>query len=320
MDAFVLDVRYTFRMLRQRPWVTTVILLTLAIGIGANTAIFSFVDAVLLKPLPYPNSSRMVSLWERRPTGQSNAMSALNYLDYARDSEVFEQTAATTICCSSTLLGGDPSPTPLADLKVSASYFDMFGVKAAHGRTFLPDEDQPGHTRVVVLSHHVWASRFGSDQSLVGRTIRVDDQPYTVVGVMPAEGAFDRSYDVWLPISFEGDRMNRSSHWLLSLTGDAIGLLKPGVTIQQARADLDMIAARLSTAYPDTNKGWGVVVEPYGNTIASADRHRSLYLAVTAVGIVLLIACVNVVNMLLTWALVRERECDCCFPIEHGLS
>jgi putative ABC transport system permease protein len=308
MDAFVHDVRYMIRILRQRPWVTTVILLTLAIGIGANTAIFSFVDAILVKPLPYPNAGRIVSIWERRPSGQPNAMSALNYVDYARESHVFERVAATTICCSVTMLGGDPSPLPMAGLKVSASYFDVFGVKAAYGRTFLPGEDQPGHNRVVVISHRVWASRFGSDRGLIGRTIRLDDQSYTVVGVMPAMSAFDRSYGLWLPVSFEGDRLNRSSHWLLSLNGGAVGLLNAGVTVQQARAELEGVAGRLATAYPDTNQGWGVVVESYGNTIATADLHRSLYLAVTAAGIVLLIACVNVANMLLAWALARDRE------------
>src|SRR2546428_6375416 len=152
MDGFRHDVRYAVRVLRQQPWVTTVVLLTLALGIGANTAIFSFVNAILLKPLPYPNADRIVGVFERRPTGQSNSMSTLNYLDYAA-SDVFEHVAATTICCSPTMLSDGATPSPLAGLKVSAAYFEVFGAKPLLGRTFASNEDQPGHNRVVVLSH-----------------------------------------------------------------------------------------------------------------------------------------------------------------------
>src|SRR5262245_37937716 len=227
VDLFVHDLRHGVRVLLQRPSVTIVVLLTLAIGIGANTAIFSFADAILLKPLPYANANRIVGIWERRPSGQATAMSALNYLDYARESRVFEHMAATTVCCGMTLLGGEPSPTPLASLKVSASYFEVFGAKAEYGRTFVIGEDQPGHDHVVVLSHRVWALRFGSDPMLVGRTIRLDGQPFTVIGVMPKDSPFDRSFiEIWLPVPFEGDRLNRGSHWLLSLSGGALGLLK----------------------------------------------------------------------------------------------
>ena len=309
MDAFVHDVRYALRVLRQRPGVTLVVLLTLSIGIGANTAIFSFADAILLRPLPYANADRIVGIWERRPSGQATAMSALNYLDYARESGVFAHIAATTVCCGPTLLGGEPYPTPLASLKVSASYFDVFGAKAAYGRTFAAGDDQPGHDQVVVLSHRVWASRFGSDPTLIGRTIRLDERPFTVIGVMPENSPFDRGFiEIWVPVSFDGERRNRGSHWLLSLSGGALGLLKPGISIEKARAEMDTVAARLSIEYPDTNKGWGVVLEPYENVVANSDLRRSLYLAVAAVVLVLLIACVNIANVLLAWALARERE------------
>src|SRR5262249_27737115 len=161
-----------------------------------------------LKPLPFPNASRIVSIWERRPTGQWNAMSALNYLDYAHHSHTLADTAATAVCCGATILAGDPSPTPLASLKVPASYFDVMGTKAAYGRTFLPGDDQAGHRRVVVLSHRIWSSHFGSDTGVLGRTIRLDDGPYTVIGIMP-ESPFDRGFvEVWVPVSFEGDRLN----------------------------------------------------------------------------------------------------------------
>jgi putative ABC transport system permease protein len=307
VDLLLQDVRYAVRMIRQRPWVTAVVLVTLAIGIGANTAIFSFVNAILLKPLPYPAADRIVGLWERRPTGQSNSMSTLNYLDYAA-SDVFEHVAATAICCSATMLDDGPTPTPLAGLKVSAPYFDVFGAKAQLGRTFAAGEDQPGRNRVVVLSHRLWVSRFGSDPGLVGRTIRLDNQPYTVIGVMPANSPFDRSFiELWLPIPLD-QHMNRSNHWMLTLTGGGIGLLKPGVTVERARAELGAIAARLAREHPDTNKGWGVTLDRYSDIVAREDLRPSLYLMMAAVATVLLIACVNVANMKLAWALARDRE------------
>lgn len=302
------DLRYALRGLRRSPGVAAVILLTLAIGIGVNTAIFSFVDAILLKPLPYPNADRIVGIWERRPSGQPNSMTTLNYLDYARQNSVFERIAATTGCCALTILNGEPAVTLFA-LHVSPQYFDVFGASAALGRTFVAGDDEPGRDHVIVLSHRVWASHFGSDPALIGKPIRINGEPHTVIGVMPEHGPFDRMIvEAWLPLTFTPDRMNRTSHWLLWLTGGAIARLKPGVTIEAARADLDAIGARMSVDYPDTNKGWGAVVEPYATIVAGRDLQRSLYVLLAAVGSVLLICCVNVANVMLARALARERE------------
>jgi len=309
VSAFIQDVRYAARTFRTNAGVTAVVLLTLALGIGVNAAIFSFVDAILLKPLPYPNADRIVGIWERRPSGQPNSMTTLNYLDYAKQSTVFERIAATTACCAYTMLGGDPAPTAMIALLVSPSYFDILGATAAHGRTFMPGDDHPGRDHVVVLSHRLWASRFGSDASLVGRTIQLDAEPHTVIGVMPENSPFDRMYvELWLPLTFGPDRMNRTSHWLLSLTGGALGLLKPGVTIDRARAEMEAIGARLSAAYPNTNKGWSAVLQPYATIVVGKDLQQSLYLLLAAVGMVLLIGCVNVANMMLARGLARERE------------
>jgi len=223
------DLRYALRGLRRSPGVAAVILLTLAIGIGVNTAIFSFVDAILLKPLPYPNADRIVGIWERRPSGQPNSMTTLNYLDYARQNSVFERIAATTGCCGLTILNGEPAVTLFA-LHVSPQYFDVFGASAALGRTFAAGDDEPGRDHVIVLSHRAWASRFGSDPALVGKAVRINGEPHTVIGVMPEHGPFDRMIvEAWLPLTFTPDRMNRTSHWLLWLTGGAIARLKPGV-------------------------------------------------------------------------------------------
>src|SRR5438552_3089995 len=268
------DLRYALRGFRRTPGVTAVILLTLALGIGVNTAIFSFVDAILLKPLPYPNADRIVGIWERRPSGQPNSMTTLNYLDYARQSTVFEHIAATTGCCGLTILNGD-TPSTLFALRVSSQYFDIFGALAAHGRTFIEGDDQPGRDHVVVLSHRAWVSHFGSDPALVGRAIRINGEPHSVVGIMGESGPFDRMLvEAWLPLAFGPERMNRTSHWLIWLTGGALGLLKPGVTIEQARAELETIGARLSATYPDTNKGWGAVVQPYASIVAGKDLQR----------------------------------------------
>jgi len=301
------DLRYTLRGLRRSPGVTAVILLTLALGIGVNTAIFSFVDAILLKPLPYSNADRIVGIWERRPSGQPNSMTTLNYLDYAQ-STVFERVAATTGCCGVTVLDGNPPSTLLAPM-VSPQYFEVFGAAAAQGRTLMAGDDQPGRDRSIVLSHRVWTSRFGSDPSLVGRAILINGEPRTVVGIMPKDGPFGRTFvDAWLPLTFSPDRMNRTSHWLIWLNGGALGLLKPGITIDRARAELETIAARLAAQYPDTNKGWSIVVRPYESIATSADLRRSLYVLLAAVGMVLLIGCVNVANVMLARALARERE------------
>jgi putative ABC transport system permease protein len=177
---------------------------------------------------------------------------------------------------------------------VSPPFFDILGAKAALGRTFLSGDDRPGRDRVVVLSHKLWASRFGSDASLLGRSIRLDGEPYTVVGVMPPNSSFDRTYtQIWLPLSFGPDRMTRNAHWLLSLTGGALALLKPGVTLERARAEMEAIGVRLSTDYPNTNKGWSSVVEPYASIVVGKDLRQSLYLLFAAVGMVLLIGCVT---------------------------
>ena len=309
MSALFQDVRYAARTLRKNVGVTAVVLLTLALGIGVNTAIFSFTDAILLKPLPYPNADRIVGIWERRPSGQSNAMTTLNYLDYAKQSTVFERIAATTGCCAYTMLGGETTSTAMIALHVSPSYFDILGASAAHGRTFMRGDDEPGRDHVVVLSHRLWASRFGSDTRLVGRNIRLDAEAYTVIGVMPANSPFDRMYvQLWLPLTFGPERMNRTSHWLLSLTGGALGLLKPGVTIERARAEMEAIGARLSAEYPNTNKGWSAVLQPYATIVVGKDLQQSLYLLLAAVGMVLLIGCVNVANVMLARGLARERE------------
>jgi putative ABC transport system permease protein len=310
VETLVQDVRYGWRTFRKNPTFAAVAVLTLALGIGATTAIFSVVYGVLLKPLPYPHADRIVGIWEQRPTGERSSMTTLNYLDYANQSTVFERIAATTGCCGLvTLSNGARPPLELSALRVSSPYFDILGAKAELGRTFVAGDDQPGRDRVVVLSHGLWASEFSSDAALIGQPIRLDREAYTVVGVMPANSPFDRAWNrIWLPLSFGPDRMTRNYHWLISLSGGALGLLKPDVTLERARSEMSAISARIARDYPNSNNGWGVVVDPYVTTIVDTDLRQSLYLLFASVGVVLLIGCFNLANLMLARGLVRERE------------
>jgi putative ABC transport system permease protein len=301
------NLRLALRTLRATPIATLVALATLALGIGANTAIFSFIDGLLLAPLAYPHAERLVSLWERAPSGRRNAMTTLNYLDYAK-SPVFETVAATTVCCGPSVLSEGSQPISIPTFRVSASYFEIFGTRAALGRTFVAGEDQVGRDHVAVLSHPLWLSQFGGDPAVVGRSIRLNGEPYTIVGVTPASGPFGRVRQVWLPLSFPPDRMIRANHWLLSMTGGGVGLLKPRVTLEQARSELASIAARIAIEHPDTNRDWGVALEPYSAVLVADDLKRFLAMMLAAVGFVLLIGCVNLANLMLVRGLARERE------------
>jgi putative ABC transport system permease protein len=224
-----MDLGYAWRTLLKNPGFATTALLTLALGIGANTAIFTFVDAILLKPLPYEDADRIVRVLEKPPMGERNGISTLNFLDWQRDNAVFEFMAAQT--GGAATLTGVSEPVQLRGARVSARFFDVFKIRPALGRTFLPDEDQPGKERVVVLSHVLWVNQFGADPSIVNRTILLDNQPHTVIGVLPAGSAFDRAFNqLWRPLAFEPSNMTRNFHWLVSFAR-----LRPGVSLQQER-------------------------------------------------------------------------------------
>ena len=302
MSELLQDVRFAMRTLRTNPGFATVAVLTLAIGIGANTAIFSFVNGVLLKPLPYAEPDRIVRVLEKPPGGGRNGISTLNYLDWQRDNTVFEYMAAQT--GGSVTLTGVEEPVQLRGSRVSAHYFDIFGVKAALGRTFAADEDQLGKEQVAVLSHALWTSQFGADPMVIGRSITLDGQPYNVIGVLPADGAFDRGFaQIWRPLAFEPQNMTRNFHWF-----GALARLKPGVTLKQATAQMDAIGARIAQDYPDSNKGWGVTIDPFADTVVNTQLRQSLYVLLAAVGMVLLIGCANLANLTLARGTARERE------------
>ena len=302
MHHLLSDIRFGCRTLLKSPGFTLVAVATLALALGANTAIFSFVNAVLLEPPAYAEPDRIVRVLEAPPGGGRNGISTLNFLDWQRENTVFDFMAAQT--GGSVALTGIEEPVQLPGMRVSAPYFDIFGVTAAQGRTFAPGEDQAGKDKVAVLSHVLWQTQFGGEAGLVGRTIQLDGEPHTVIGILPQGSPFDRGFArIWRPLVFKPDNMTRNFHWF-----GAMARLKKDVTLEQARAQMDAIGKRIAADYPDSNKDWGVGIDPLAEIMVGKQLRTSLYVLLTAVGMVLLIACANLANLSLMRVVGRERE------------
>ncbi|HJR59252.1 MAG TPA: ABC transporter permease [Vicinamibacterales bacterium] len=304
MYAIRQDVQYAIRLLAKQPGITIIAVLTLALGIGANTAIFSAVNAVLLRPLPYPEPDRVMMLWEKRPAEGvfDNVVSPADFLDWAQMQGAFESLAA--IVPVATDLTGTGDPVRVFTGAVSPSFFDVFGTRPMLGRTFREDETVPGKHRVLIVGHRLWQERFGSDRAIVGRTIALSGVPHEVVGVLPPTFEFpDDELELWVPLTFAaGAQPSRTSHYL-----NVYGRLKPGVTLEQARIEMDRIGTQLQQQYPDANRAHGAHVTSMAAQLKTPVR-SPLLLLLTAVGLVLLIACVNVANLLLAKAAARRRE------------
>jgi predicted permease len=298
------DVRFGLRTMLKNPGFTVVAVITLALGIGANTAIFSVVNAVLLRPLDYEDPDRLVMVYENNwQKGWTRfAVAPGNFATWREQNQVFEQIAAFT--GSSFALVGKGDPEQLQGTRVSANLFALLGAKPALGRAFLPEEDQPGGERVVVVSHRLWQRRFAADPGLVGKPLTLNGQSYTVVGVMPAGFLFPNPRtELWVPVAFSADDLgNRGGHSVV-----AIARLKPGVTVEQAQTEMNAIAARLEEQYPETNAAWGVWVTLLGEQVVG-DVRPALLALVCAVAFVLLIACANVANLLLARAAARRKD------------
>jgi putative ABC transport system permease protein len=295
------DLTYALRRLVKAPGFTFVAVLTLALGIGANSAIFSVVNGVLLKPLPYPESDRLVGVYHVTE-GERAVMSGPNFTDVARMSQSLENVAA--VSTSRAILTGEGEPARLATAEVTASLFNVLRVRAALGRTFNADENTPGKTNVVILSHGLWQQRFGGDASVIGRRITLDGVKREVVGVMPGGFSYPAERQAWLPLEFDQSFVaTQRSAWYLYV----VGRLKPGVTPEQSAAEVETIGRNLAKQYPDANGEIGMTTYPLLEAMVGDIRGAVLVL-LGAVGFVLLIACTNVANLLLARAAARESE------------
>jgi len=307
MESLVQDLRYGFRMLLKNPGFTAVVVLTLALGIGANTAIFSVVNAVLLTRLPYKDAKRLVAVWEQNPERgwHQNPVSAANFLDWQKQNDVFTQMAATDTIGTFNLTGTD-RPEELGGQQVTGNLFSLLGVRPVRGRDFLPEEDKPGGPGVAILSHGLWQRRFGSDPALIGKMISLNNESYTVIGLMPADFYFPPFWrevdkaELWIP-GLDLTNPGRTNHGYL-----AVARLRHEVTVTQAQAEMDTISQRIQQQYPE-DKGWGVGLVKLREQ-AVGDARPALLVLFGAVGFVLLIACANVANLTLARAAAREKE------------
>jgi putative ABC transport system permease protein len=299
MKTLVQNIRHSVRLLWKNPGFTLVAILTLALGIGANTAIFSVLYASLLAPMPYPDADRLMMVWSKL-NGRIE-VSAGDYIEWKKQSAAFEEMVAWT--GGSFNLATPEQPEMIAGRVVTPGFFRMQGMGFFLGRDFLPEEAQPGKDHVIILTHKTW-ERLGSDQNVIGKPLRVNNEPYTVAGVL-APGLADRltGGDISVPLAFKPEQLNHDARWLV-----VMGKLKPGVSREQAQADMNVIAERMAKDFPKSNKGWGVSVEPLHNDFLPPELIKNLWLLMAAVAFVLLIACTNVANLLLARGMSRQKE------------
>lgn len=304
MRTLLQDVRFGARMLLKNPGFTLIVLLTLSLGIGANTAIFSVVNTVMLSQLPFKDADRLVRLNESNPERgwPSFSVSHPNFLDWRARNQTFEAMAATAGASFNLNTGGDVEV--IRGAAITADFLPVLGVSPALGRNFLPEEDRPGgNTRVALITHGSWKRRFGGDPGIVGKTLTINDNPFTVVGVLPEAFSWGGARnEVFAPLAPDPAR-SRGDHRLM-----VIGRLKTGVAWEQALADMNAIAQQLAQQYPETNKGWSVGGQKFYDWIVPAERRRALLVFTGAVIFVLLIACSNVANLLLARGAARQKE------------
>lgn len=303
LDEIGQDLRYAFRQLAKSPGFTLIAILTLALGVGATTSIFSVVDGVLLRPLPFPGPDRLVRVYPLNDDGGPSSFSVLNFLDWRKQSRTIAS-ASLLQTGSMNLTGTSGDPERLSGGWVSPEFFSVLGAPLLAGRAFAPGEDKPGAGKVVVLSEELWTRRFGRDRGLIGRTIHLDGDSYTVIGVA-GRSRWPAETDLWMPFELNEEVLNPDNRGAVYLS--AVARLKPGVSLDRSRAEARAIAARLEAQYPESNTGFRMDVAGM-QEFMTGDVRRPLLVLMGAVLLVLLIACVNVANLLLARASGRESE------------